>query len=260
MLCRKLISFRTVFDFQIVARETDTKEKLSSTCTVIVTVQDENDNTPVFDRELYALQVSEDAEADTVLGTIAATDRDAGLYGQKGFVYELVISDQHGADKLFAVNASGAIRTLPCPTPGQAPCLDFETRSAYFVTLKVTDDQGRGNSALVPLRIGLVDVNDNPPRFEKFLFHATVDEGATKFDPPFRVRAIDDDSTSILTYTIMDGDPGGMFSLDAKTGDVRVVKPLEVNSSHVPTEEFTLTIQVSLLTRLSRHRLVPLLC
>jgi len=180
------------------------------------------------------------------LGTITATDRDSGLYGQKGFHYELLSSDQYSADKLFSVNASGSIHTLLCETPGKAPCLDFESRSAYFVTLKVTDDQGRGNSALVPLRIGLVDINDNPPRFEQFLFHARVDEGATKFDPPFKVRALDEDATSVLTYTITEGDPSGMFSLDSKTGEVRVVKPLEVNSSHVTTEEFTLTIQVNI--------------
>jgi len=231
---------------QIVAREMETTERLSSTCTVIVTVQDVNDNSPEFERELYALSVNEEAVNDTDVGTVTATDRDSGLFGQKGFQYQLLVSDQHAADTLFSVDpVSGAIRTKSCPTPGRAPCLDFETRSNYYLTLQVTDDQGRGNSALVPLRIDLRDVNDNPPRFEQFLFHASIDEGAKKFDPPFRVSAIDDDSTSVLSYKIVEGDSDGMFSLDAKTGEVRVVKPLQVNSSQVATEEFTLTIQVT---------------
>ena len=228
------------------ARETDTEERLSSTCTVIVTVQDENDNPPVFEKELYALQVSEEAGNETLVGTVAATDRDSGLFGQKGFHYELLFSDQHAANALFSVDSNGTIRTQPCPTPGQSPCLDYETRSTYYVTLRVTDDQGRGNSALVPLKISLVDVNDNPPLFEKFLWMATVDEGATKFDPPFRVRAVDGDVTSVLNYTIVEGNESRMFSLDSKTGEVRVLKPLVVNSSQVATEEFTLTIQVGI--------------
>ena len=227
------------------AREKETTERLSSTCTVIVTVKDENDNTPVFERELYALSVSEEALNDTDVGTVVATDRDSGIFGQKGFQYQLLVSDQHAADTLFSVDSvNGTIRTKSCPTPGRAPCLDFETRSNYYLTLQVTDDQGRGNSALVPLRIDLRDVNDNPPRFEQFIFHASIDEGAAKFDPPFKVRAVDDDSTSVLGFKILEGDSDGMFSLDAKTGEVQVVKPLQVNSSQVATEKFTLTIQV----------------
>lgn len=234
------------FILLITARESQSKERLSSTCTVIVTVQDENDNSPVFERELYALSVSEEASNETEIGIVAASDRDSGLYGQKGFRYELLFGDQRTNDTLFNVEpTTGQIRVSQCPTPGRQPCLDYEARSAYFLILRVTDDEGRGNSALVPLRIDLRDVNDNPPLFEQFVFQASIDEGATKFDPPFKVRARDEDSISVLTYSIIDGDPTKMFFLDAKTGEVRVNKPIEVNSSHVATEEFNLNIQVS---------------
>ncbi|KAI9552006.1 hypothetical protein GHT06_022343 [Daphnia sinensis] len=222
------------FILLIMARESQSKERLSSTCTVIVTVQDENDNSPVFERELYALSVSEEASNETEIGIVAASDRDSGLYGQKGFRYELLFGDQRTNNTLFNVEPStGQIRVSQCPTPGRQPCLDYEARSAYFLILRVTDDEGRGNSALVPLRIDLRDVNDNPPLFEQFVFQASIDEGATKFDPPFKVRARDEDSISVLTYSIIDGDPTKMFFLDAKTGEVRVNKPIEVNSSHV---------------------------
>ena len=89
-------------------------------------------------------------------------------------------------------------------------------------------------------------INVNPPVFELLVFHASIDEGATKFDPPFKVRARDEDSISVLTYSIIDGDPTRMFFMDAKTGEVRVNKPIEVNSSQVATEEFSLNILASL--------------
>jgi hypothetical protein len=41
-----------------------------------------------------------------------------------------------------------------------------------------------------------------------------------------------------------------MFFMDAKTGEVRVNKPIEVNSSQVTTEEFNLNILASLITEL----------
>ena len=239
------------------ARESQSKERLSSTSTVIVTVQDENDNPPVFERELYALSVSEDAVNETEIGTVAATDRDDGFHGQKGFQYELLYGDQRTNDTLFEVNPStGLIRVSGCPTPGRAPCLDYETRPTYFLVLRVTDDEGRGNSAMVPLRIDLRDVNDNPPVFEQFIFHASIDEGATKFDPPFKVRARDEDSISVLNYTIVDGDPSNMFTLDAKTGEVRVTKPIEVNSSQIATEEFNLNIKVYLFVKMLSHLII----
>lgn len=230
---------------QIVARESRSKERLSSTSTVIVTVQDENDNSPVFEREMYTLSISEEATNATEVGIVFATDRDSGLYGQRGFKYELLFGDQRSIDSLFNVDSlTGQIRVSNCSTPGRTPCLDYETRSTYFLILKVTDDEGRGNSALVPLRIDLLDINDNPPRFEQLVFHTAIDEGATKFDPPFKVRANDDDSVSVLTYTIIDSNPNKMFLLDAKTGEVRVTKPIEVNSSQLATEEFNLNVQV----------------
>ena len=222
------------------ARESHTKERLSSTSTVIVTVKDENDNAPFFDRESYAFKVGENATEGTQVASLAAQDRDSGVYGPKGFKYQLGDNTD-----LFAVDEqSGMLKISPCSTPGRAPCLDYETRSTYFLTLQVKDDQGRGNSAMVPIRIDLVDVNDNPPRFEQFIFHASVDEGATRFDPPFRVHAYDNDTTSSLTYEILDGNPDGLFTVDKRTGEIRITKPLEVNSSQVTTEEFMLTVQV----------------
>ncbi len=91
----------------------------------------------MFERELYALSVSEEASNETEIGT--ATDRDSGLYGQKGFKYELLLGDQRTNVTLFNVDQStGQIRVSECPTPGRAPCLS--------------------------------DINDNPPTFDKSMY------------------------------------------------------------------------------------------
>ena len=225
----------------MVARESDTKERRSSTATVQVTVRDENDNPPVFEQERYTVSVDEDAANDTRVATVTATDRDSGAYGEAEFRYQLI--GDH-VDKFIIDHETAAIRTAPCATPGRSPCLDYETRSTYFLTLKVGDDQGRGNNAMVPLRIDLVDSNDNPPRFEQPLFRVSVDEGASKFDPPFKARARDDDLTSVLNYTITSGNTNDLFVIDSRTGQMGLTKPLELNSSLITTEEFTLTVEV----------------
>ena len=45
--------------FQVVARETRTVELRSSTCTVILTIRDANDNTPVFNKTSYTHTIPE---------------------------------------------------------------------------------------------------------------------------------------------------------------------------------------------------------
>jgi len=51
----------------------------------------------------------------------------------------------------------------------------------------VTDDYGMGQSAVVPLKITLIDANDNAPKFTSDTYQSIIDEGASAFDPPLFV-------------------------------------------------------------------------
>lgn len=84
--------------------------------------------------------------------------------------------------------------------PGMAPCLDYETQTEYFLTYKATDDEGHGQGSVVSLRIVLTDANDSPPVCESSLYRATVDEGATAFDPALQIRVRDPDTISDVTF------------------------------------------------------------
>ena len=98
----------------MVARESETKERFSSTAIVIVNVQDENDNDPSFDFDKYTAEVGENAVGGTKVITITAKDADQN--GQDPLRYQLI--GQHGG--LFAINeATGEITTTDS-------CLDYE--------------------------------------------------------------------------------------------------------------------------------------
>ena len=74
------------------------------------------------------------------------------------------------SNELFNVDSSIPAK-FECPdVPLPAELLVWIMRIArlIFFILRVTDDEGRGNSVLVSLRIDLQDVNDNPPIFEQF--------------------------------------------------------------------------------------------
>lgn len=70
----------------------------------------------------------------------------------------------------------------------RAACLDFEHQNLYSLTLSGTDGGGRVTS--VNVFIDVLDVNDNPPSFDRVEYRRTVDEGASYFDPPLVVKVL----------------------------------------------------------------------
>ncbi|XP_015032277.2 cadherin-87A [Drosophila willistoni] len=92
----------------VIAEETDTNPKLSSTATITVSVMDANDNKPTFDQESYSATVSEAAQPGQYITTITAKDVDSGSYGDAGIHYSL---SGTGAE-LFHVNEQTGVITL----------------------------------------------------------------------------------------------------------------------------------------------------
>ena len=65
-------------------------KRLSGEITLDITVEDVNDNNPVFDQPLYAVSVSEETPVGTVVASVQAHDADDGLNGKIKFVKFMV--------------------------------------------------------------------------------------------------------------------------------------------------------------------------
>ncbi|XP_030078648.1 cadherin-87A [Drosophila hydei] len=92
----------------VIAEETDTNPKLSSTATITVSVLDANDNKPSFEQESYSATVSEAALPGQYITTITAKDVDSSSFGDAGIRYSL---SGTGAE-LFHVNEQTGVITL----------------------------------------------------------------------------------------------------------------------------------------------------
>lgn len=227
----------------VVAKELHTEEQLSSTATLTITVTDANDNAPSFDLDSYAATVSEVATPGTLVTTIVAKDRDSGRFGENGIVYSLV---GNGAEKFTVNNRTGTITIAPCAQPGEGDCLDYETKSEYLLSFRAADDDGMGQTSIVPLRITLTDNNDNAPMFSQSIYKVFVDEGATRFDPELVIAASDKDKTSHITYALIAGDPEKLFYMDPNTGKIRIAKHGGLDlSNDTNTNSILLTIEAS---------------
>ncbi|KAJ6636635.1 Cadherin-87A [Pseudolycoriella hygida] len=117
-------------------------------------------------------------------------------------------------------------------TPGTAPCLDYETQPVYFLSYKATDDEGKGQATVVSLRITVIDANDSPPVCESPLYRASLDEGATSFDPPLFIKARDPDTSSDINYKLIGDDlVSKLFAIDRRSGQLTIndTSSLDVN-------------------------------
>ncbi|KAB7498891.1 Cadherin-23 [Armadillidium nasatum] len=224
------------FLFKVVVSQNS--EEISSS-SVYVNVTDANDNAPMFPFPSYRFSVEEDAKAHTSIASVTANDSDSGSFGDvtysiKGF----------GSEKFLVNSTSGAISVAPCGI--RAACLDFEHQNLYSLTLSGTDGGGRVTS--VNVFIDVLDVNDNPPSFDRVEYRRTVDEGASYFDPPLVVKASDVDGKEqgggVVTYAIRQGNTDDRaFVIDSDTGEISITRPL----SHLdtPSSIYTLTVRAT---------------
>lgn len=95
----------------VIAEETDTNPKLSSTATIRVTVLDVNDNKPMFEQESYTASVSESALPGQYITTITAKDMDSGNFGDAGLRYSL---SGNGAELFHVDEKTGVVTLADC--------------------------------------------------------------------------------------------------------------------------------------------------
>lgn len=100
----------------IIAEETETESKLSSTATLTVSIVDTNDNRPQFDHDSYSATVSELAAPGQLVTTITARDLDSGDFGEKGLRYSIF---GKGSELFHVDEETGAITVAPCDAPEQ---------------------------------------------------------------------------------------------------------------------------------------------
>ncbi|XP_044311184.1 protocadherin Fat 1 isoform X1 [Varanus komodoensis] len=198
---------------------------------IILNIEDVNDNTPEFTTDPYSVTVFENTEPKTLLTRVQATDADAGL-NQK-IHYSLVDS----TDGHFSIDEFSGIVRLEKP-------LDRELQAVYTLTLKAEDEGSpRRLSSLGTLVVSVLDINDNPPVFEYREYSATVSEDAMIGMEILQVYAAsrDIEANAEITYSIVSGNEHGKFSIDSKTGAIFIIGSLDYESS----PEYYLTMEAT---------------
>uniref|UniRef100_A0A3B4DCD8 FAT atypical cadherin 3a n=1 Tax=Pygocentrus nattereri TaxID=42514 RepID=A0A3B4DCD8_PYGNA len=214
--------------YSLVARATD-GGGLWCDAAVAVTLLDVNDNPPQFSMSHYTTSVYENTATKALLTRLQAIDPDLGE--SRKVVYSLVDS----ADGFFSIDKSSGVVALERP-------MDREIQSLYVITVRASD-QGvpLRLSSLTNLTITVLDINDNPPVFERRDYLATLPEDVAVATEVLRIYAASKDigTNADIYYSIRSGNQQGHFTIDVHTGAISVSRPLDFESC----KDYFLTVE-----------------
>jgi len=134
----------------------------------------------------------------------------------------------------------GAFRLVTSRRPGTGlnlqlvlnSSLNFEWKSSYDLVVRAFDGGQPPRSADLPVRISVIDTNDNKPRFNQSIYSLTIPANTPVGNAIFRVSASDGDSgeNGRITYSLdpNQGSQSQDFEVDSTTGEISVRNPLNV--------------------------------
>uniref|UniRef100_A0A9L0IK57 Protocadherin beta 13 n=1 Tax=Equus asinus TaxID=9793 RepID=A0A9L0IK57_EQUAS len=201
--------------------------RLKTQHNITVLVSDVNDNAPAFTQTSYTLWVRENNNPALHIGSVSATDRDAGANAQ--LTYSLLPpQDPHlPLASLVSINADNghlfALRSL-----------DYEALQAFEFGVGATDRGSPALSSQARVRVLVLDANDNSP----FVLYPLQNGSApcTELVPRAaeagylvtKVVAVDGDSgqNAWLSYQLLKATEPGLFGVWPHNGEVRTARLL----------------------------------
>ncbi|RKE03279.1 cadherin domain-containing protein [Marinifilum flexuosum] len=196
---------------------------------VRIDINDLNDNIPVIVAN-QTFNVDENKANNTIIGTVMATDNDAGTSFS---AWKITAGNTDG---IFELNASSGEISIADNTN-----LDFETTTSYALSITVSD--GINTSLAENIRVKINDLNDNIPVVTAGQ-NFGVDENSANNTAVGIVLATDADAQSTFSqWTIVDGNEDSIFTIDAVTGEISIAD--NSNLDFEKTASFTLLVTVS---------------
>ncbi|XP_046555887.1 protocadherin alpha-4-like [Haliotis rubra] len=195
---------------------------LNTTIDFTVLVKDENDNSPVFSKDVYTASVVENVKG-VVITRVRASDKDSGSNGEIDFI--IPYADKMGLDVLKTGEVISAVE------------FDREFMPKMAVPIVARDRGNPPRNATATLMITVDDVNDVEPSFQSSLYKFKVMENRAPGTEIDKVHALDLDTgvNGEVVYSIDDNSddppieilPGGQLRTTRRL-DREMVKEFRV--------------------------------
>ena len=190
----------------------------TETFTIDVLDEDEADVSAISDTDSAADTVAENSAVGTSVGITAfASDAD----GTDNVTYSL----SNDAGGLFTIDPTTGEVTVAGP-------LDYESATSHLIEVTATSDDGSTSTKTFNIAVGDEDEFDVSAISDSDASANEVDEDAGIGDVVgITAVAVDEDgSNNTVTYSLSD-DAGGLFTIDANTGVVKVAGALDAETA-----------------------------
>ncbi|XP_053615314.1 DE-cadherin isoform X2 [Plodia interpunctella] len=213
------LDYEKITDYTLTVR-IQNNYKLAAETIIQIEVEDVNDNIPIFS-EIRSGSVLENEPPGTPVMQVRAFDAD-GTSANNQITYQL----GDPSDPFAIDSVTGNITTLKM--------FDREEKSFYNIKIIATDNSesalipGKHNSGQQSFLIEIADKNDNPPHFTMDTYVAeSIAENANINELVTQVTALDIDTASVVTYSIVAGNTYDAFVIRNFTGEIRVNNVLD---------------------------------
>lgn len=186
--------------------------------TVNITIQDVNDNQPIFNQSRYFAVIPENATIGTSVLQVYATDTDAG---DNGMIEYSINRRQSDKDQMFKIDSHTGVITVH-------KTLDFELKELHELVVVAKDNGVQPLETTTFVSIRVTDVNDNQPTINVIFLSddATpkISESAQPGEFVARISVNDPDSKteySNVNVTLSGGD--GHFGLTTRDNIIYLV-------------------------------------
>ena len=214
----KSLDYEAVTSYALTVSVSDGTVAITTSLTIAV--NNKNDE-PAFTNAPYSAAVNEN-DVGAAVYTVSASDQDTADS------LTFFLAGSGSAD--FALDSSTGAITL-------TRALDYESRSSYFLSIIVLDDNG--GSATTNLNVSVNDLNESPS-FLTTPYSVSIAENLQTGTHVIQVVATDEDSGDSLTYSLT-GTNSSHFAISTSTGLVTTTQPLDQET----VGAYTLSISVT---------------
>jgi len=187
---------------------------LSATAEVVVTLIDENDNAPVFQQSLYQSSIREDAQNQSEVITVLATDADEPGNNNSMIDYSLTNTS------VFSIESNNGVITL-------ISSLNFETVRTYTLTVVARDRGTPSLNGTTIVNINVININDEPPMLSG---NQSQSLNLSEFTPInnqiIQYTVVGESSNETVIFSL-NGSQSDNFAINSTTGAVTLVQSLD---------------------------------
>ncbi|XP_056373095.1 protocadherin gamma-B4-like isoform X31 [Hyla sarda] len=203
--------------------------------TITIEIQDVNDNSPIFSKKHFDLEISELTLPGARFALGNAQDPDLGNNSIQSYTLS--------GNGNFALGKKITTDGIKYPEIILERSLDRETQSSYELILTALDGGNPQKSSTATIKIIVLDFNDNLPMFSQDTYRIRLYENAATGSLVIQLNATDEDegSNAKITYSFshISDKARQLFSIDPLNGEIKVLGDLDYETS----ETYEMTVE-----------------